>query len=97
MAAPPNGVYATYCIYNGVKYPSITNVGVKPTVGEFDKNVETHIFDFDKELYGKYIMVEFLKKMRDEEKFDSLDELSAQIVKDCESARDWFGSNAETE
>ena len=97
MAAPPNGVYATYCIYNGVKYPSITNVGVKPTVGEFDKNVETHIFDFDKELYGKYIMVEFLKKMRDEEKFDSLDELSAQIVKDCESARDWFESNAETE
>ena len=90
MAAPPNGVYTTYCVYNGVRYPSITNVGIKPTVGEFDKNVETHIFDFDKELYGKRITVEFLKKMRDEQKFDSLDELSAQIVSDCESARAWF-------
>ena len=45
---------------------------------------------FDKELYGKHITVEFLKKMRDEQKFDSLDELSAQIVSDCESARAWF-------
>ena len=90
MAAPPNGVYTTYCVYGGVRYPSITNVGIKPTVGDFDKNVETHIFDFDKELYGKHITVEFLKKMRDEQKFDSLDELSAQIVRDCESAREWF-------
>ena len=90
MAAPPNGVYTTYCIYNGVRYPSITNVGNKPTVGDFDKNVETHIFDFDKELYGKNITVELLKKMRDEQKFDSLDDLSAQIVKDCNEARTWF-------
>ena len=90
MAAPPNGVYTTYCVYGGVRYPSITNVGIKPTVGDFDKNVETHIFDFDKELYGKHITVEFLKKMRDERKFDSLDELSAQIVRDCESAQEWF-------
>ena len=71
----------------------LTNVGIKPTVGEFDKNVETHIFDFDKELYGKHITVEFLKKMRNEQKFDSLDALSAQIVQDCESARDWFQNN----
>lgn len=92
MAAPPNGVYTTYCVFNGVRYPSITNVGVKPTVGDFDKNVETHIFDFDKELYGKHITVEFLKKMRDEQKFDSLEELSDQIVKDCNDARAWFES-----
>ncbi|MBR2548260.1 MAG: bifunctional riboflavin kinase/FAD synthetase [Eubacterium sp.] len=90
MAAPPNGVYTTYCLYNGRRYPSITNVGIKPTVGEFDKNVETHIFDFDKELYGKHITVEFLKKMRDEQKFDSLEVLSAQIVSDCEAAKEWF-------
>ena len=94
MAAPPNGVYTTYCVYGGVRYPSITNVGIKPTVGTFDKNVETHIFDFDKMLYGKHITVEFLKKMRDEQKFDSLDELSAQIVRDCEAARGWFENNS---
>ena len=90
MVTPPNGVYTTYCDYKGVKYPSITNVGVKPTVGTFEKNIETHIFDFDKELYGKHITVEFLKKMRDEEKFDSLKDLSAQIIKDCEKAKVWF-------
>ena len=90
MVTPPNGVYTTYCDYRGVKYPSITNVGVKPTVGTFEKNIETHIFDFDKELYGKHITVEFLKKMRDEEKFDSLEDLSAQIIKDCEKAKVWF-------
>ena len=92
MVSPPNGVYITYCTYNGTRYPSITNVGVKPTVGAFEKNVETHIFDFDRELYGKKIMVEFLLKMREEVKFDSLDELKVQIVKDCEAARDYhFG------
>ena len=57
MVTPPNGVYITYCIYNGKKYPSVTNVGVKPTVGIYKKNVETHIFNFNKELYGKYIKV----------------------------------------
>ena len=89
MVTPPNGVYVTYCTYNGVKYPSVTNVGKKPTIGEYKKNVETHIFNFDKELYGKNIIVEFLKKTRDEKKFDSVEELSAQIVKDCLNAKEF--------
>ena len=88
MASPKNGVYITYCTYNGVRYPSITNVGVKPTIGAYEKNVETHIFGFEKELYGKQIMVEFLLKKRDEVKFDSIDDLKDQIKKDCEEARD---------
>ena len=83
MVTPPNGVYITYCIYNGIKYPSVTNVGVKPTVGTYKKNMETHIFNFNKELYGKHIKIEFLKMTRDEVKFDSVDELSAQIARDC--------------
>ena len=91
MVTPPNGVYITYCIYNGVKYPSVTNVGVKPTVGVYKKNMETHIFNFDKELYGKHIKVEFLKMTRDEVKFDSVEELSAQIARDCEEAKAWHG------
>lgn len=92
MVTPPNGVYATYCIFNGKRYESVTNVGVKPTVGSFDKNVETHIFDFNKELYGKRITVEFLKKMRDEVKFDSLEDLSEQIVRDCKEAKNFHDS-----
>ena len=79
MVTPPNGVYITYCTYNGVRYPSVTNVGVKPTIGSYKKNVETHIFDFNKELYGKKIKVEFVKMTRPERKFDSVEELSKQI------------------
>lgn len=91
MVTPPNGVYITYCIYNGTKYPSITNVGVKPTIGEYKKNMETHIFNFDKELYGKHIKVEFIKMTRDEVKFGSVEELSQQIAKDCQQAKEYHG------
>ena len=87
MVTPPNGVYITYCIYNGVRYPSVTNVGIKPTIGTFQKNMETHIFNFDKELYGKMIKVEFIKKTRDEVKFGGIEALSAQIAKDCREAK----------
>lgn len=87
MVTPPNGVYITYCNYNGVKYPSITNVGNKPTIGTYQKNVETHIFNFDKELYGKHIKVEFIKKTREEKKFDSVEALSNQIKSDCIMAK----------
>ena len=83
MAAPPNGVYVTFCTYNGTRYPSITNVGVKPTVGTYNKNIETHIFNFDKELYGKQIRVEFVKRMREERKFASVEELSKRIEHVC--------------
>ena len=93
MVTPPNGVYVTYCTYNGVRYPSVTNVGNKPTIGHYKKNVETHIFDFNKELYGKNIIVEFLKKTRDEVKFDDVKELSAQIVRDCREAKAYHESH----
>ena len=87
MVTPPNGVYITCCTYNGVKYPSITNVGIKPTIGEYNKNVETHIFNFDQELYGKEIRVEFIRRTRPEKKFDSLDDLKDQIRSDCIAAK----------
>ena len=87
MVSPAHGVYITSCVYQGTHYPSITNVGVKPTVGAANKNMETHIFNFDKELYGKTIRVEFLKKMRDEQKFRSVRALTKQIKKDCLTAK----------
>ncbi|MEG0291337.1 MAG: bifunctional riboflavin kinase/FAD synthetase [Anaerovoracaceae bacterium] len=87
MVSPPNGVYITNCIYNGVTYSSITNVGVKPTIGTYNKNVETHIFNFDKELYGKNIRVDFLEKLRDERVFDSVEDLSKEITANCITAR----------
>lgn len=92
MVTPPNGVYVTICHHNGIDYPSITNVGVKPTIGKYKKNVETHIFNFDSILYNKEIRVEFLEKMRDEVKFENVKELSAQITKDCVSAKSYHES-----
>ena len=89
MVTPSNGVYITYCTYNGKRHPSVTNIGVKPTIGESHKNMETHIFNFDKELYGKNIRIEFLKKTRDEKNFGSIDELARQITKDCIMAKDY--------
>jgi riboflavin kinase/FMN adenylyltransferase len=53
--------------------------------------METHIFNFDKELYGKHIKIEFLKMTRDEVKFSSVEELSAQIARDCEEAKAFHG------
>ena len=89
MVTPSNGVYVTNCIHNGVKYPSITNAGIRPTIGQFSKNVETHIFNFDSELYGKHIKVEFLKKIREEQKFTDMDELKEQIRRDCVYAKQY--------
>ncbi|WP_027398314.1 bifunctional riboflavin kinase/FAD synthetase [Anaerovorax odorimutans] len=87
MVTPSHGVYITYCNYNGVRHPSVTNVGIKPTIGDNKKTIETHIFDFNKELYGKKIRVEFLEKIRNEIKFENVDQLSDQIKNDCLTAK----------
>lgn len=91
MAALPNGVYMTYCYVEGVKYCSITNVGNKPTIGEYGKNIETNIFNFNEDIYDKKITVEFLKKIRDEQKFDDLEALKKQIHDDSVLVRKEHG------
>jgi riboflavin kinase/FMN adenylyltransferase len=91
MVTPANGVYVTHCIYNNVRYKGVTNVGVKPTIGDNKYTIETHIFDFNHDIYGKEIRVEFLLKLRDEMKFNSITELAAQIAIDSEQAIDFHG------
>jgi riboflavin kinase/FMN adenylyltransferase len=89
---PPNGVYATNAIIDGVVRPSITNVGTRPTVDASGKTtVETHIFDFDRDLYGTRMRVAFVQRLRDERAFGSVDLLKAQIEADCVRARVLFG------
>ena len=87
MITPPNGVYVTTCSIEGVKYASVTNVGNKPTIGKYEKNIETHIFDFDEDVYGKQIRVDFIKHTRPERKFNGIEELKKQIQSDCIEAR----------
>ena len=87
MVTPPNGVYITMCTIDGIRRPSVTNVGVKPTIGKYEKNIETHIFNFKEDVYGKQIRVDFIKHTRPEMKFNGLDELKKQIEADCIEAR----------
>ena len=87
MITPPNGVYITTCYIDGVLHPSVTNVGVKPTIGTYEKNIETHIFDFDEDVYGKQIRVNFIRHTRGEKKFNGIDDLKKQIESDCIEAR----------
>ncbi len=86
MALPANGVYVTQTLSDGVWYPSVTNVGVKPTVGDFAKNAETHLFYFHNNIYGKPVRVEFIRMLREERRFDSAEALSIQINSDCRRA-----------
>ena len=79
----PNGVYAVEILIDDLKYMGIANYGTKPTVSKLDdKILEVHILDFDKDIYGKTVRVNFLNKIRDEQKFQSLVELRTQIEKD---------------
>lgn len=80
------GVYKVNVEYNGKTYDGIANYGLRPTVSNSEKaTLEVHILNFDKEIYGEKIKVNFLKKIRDEKKFNSLDELKSQIKKDIQS------------
>ena len=88
---PPHGVYATTAIIDGIVRPSITNIGTRPTVDSSGQiTVETHVFDFDRDLYGTTIRVAFVQRLRDERAFESLDLLKAQIEADCGRARVLF-------
>ncbi len=89
---PPHGVYATTARVGEIVYPSVTNVGTRPTVDRTGRTVvETHIFDLDKDLYGTPVRVGFVQRLRDERAFESLDLLRAQIDADCRRARVLFG------
>ena len=89
-AFPRNGVYITLTTVNGRKYHSITNVGNKPTVGEFAKNAETHIFDFSGDLYGQDVRIDFIQMLRPERRFDSIEDLQQEIHNNCLQAQAFF-------
>ena len=87
---PIAGVYIVNVDVDGKKYGGIANMGTRPTVDGQNPVLEVHILEFSGNLYGKKITVEFLKKVRDEKKFDGLDALKEQIFKDISSAKEYF-------
>jgi riboflavin kinase/FMN adenylyltransferase len=84
QALPDDGIYATITLVNGERFPSATNVGTRPTFGEGERMVETYLLNYKGDLYGKQIMVEFVKKVRDERHFPSAEELVIQMGKDVQ-------------
>ena len=85
---PPNGVYLTKTVIDREHYFGITNIGVKPTIsGEEAKGIETHLFDYEGDLYGRELIVEFFAFERAERKFESLVDLQAQLAMDLQWGR----------
>jgi riboflavin kinase/FMN adenylyltransferase len=82
QASPGNGIYATITQVDGKQFLSATNVGIRPTFGDGEKTVETHLLNYKGDLYDKEITVEFVQKLRDEQRFGSPEELKIQIEKD---------------
>lgn len=88
---PPNGVYFSRIHINGVLYNSVSNIGFNPTVNDDARRrtIETNIFDYDDDAYGKDVTVYFDHFSRGERKFRNKEELFAQISRDCENARNY--------
>ncbi|MEZ5593053.1 MAG: bifunctional riboflavin kinase/FAD synthetase [Gammaproteobacteria bacterium] len=95
--APVSGVFAVRL--HGLATPAlpgVANVGKRPTVNGVDSRLEVHLFDFEADIYGRQVAVELVRKIRDEQKFASLDALKAQIQYDAEQARHILQQPAET-
>lgn len=94
LRAPLSGVYVVEVNGEAVgldNAPGVANVGVRPTVDNSIKaNLEVHLLDREVDLYGRHIEVTFRHKLRDEKKFDSIDELKDNIARDIENAKAWF-------
>lgn len=87
LIVPKYGVYMSKCNLQGKTYYSVTNLGVRPTIGGNQASSETHILDFKGDLYGTYVEVSLLKYLRSEKKFQSIDELKSQMEEDIQTVR----------
>lgn len=91
---PPNGVYATALVVDGVIRASITNVGIRPTFTSplAARTIETHLLDADEDLYGRSVRLLFVQRMRDERAFADAEALKAQLAVDLQRARELFSA-----
>lgn len=85
---PADGVYAAVAAVGGEKYTAATNIGVRPTVNGHNQTVEAHLLDFEGDLYDQEVTLDFIGRIRDEQKFPSLDALVAQIHADITQTRE---------
>ena len=90
LAVPKFGVYMCLCAIDGKTYPAVTNVGTRPTVNGQDVTVEPWILDYDGDLYGREITLEFYRFLRPERKFESLQALKTEILRNADQTREYF-------
>jgi riboflavin kinase/FMN adenylyltransferase len=90
-AGPADGVYAVFAVLGSERYLAVANVGVRPSFDNGRRTIETHILDFDQDIYGCDLVVEFVARLRDERRFEHIDDLIAQIERDSEAARRILG------
>ncbi|MBQ9079482.1 MAG: bifunctional riboflavin kinase/FAD synthetase [Clostridia bacterium] len=91
---PAHGVYVSSCEIDGMHFPAVSNVGTHPTFGEHSEAVcETHIIGFCGDLYGKHIKTHLYKFLRPERKFDSPEQLTAEVMKNIQAAAEYFSNN----
>lgn len=89
---PAYGIYATVAVVGGVQHAAVTSVGIRPTIQDnLQPTVETYLLDVSLDLYGQPMRLAFVQWLRPEEKFDSLEALTAQMALDCEAGRQVFG------
>ncbi len=93
---PKVGVYAVIVRYDGKRYPGVANIGYSPTFDDHVFTVEAHILDFQKDIYGQKIMVNFVERLRDEKKFSGISELIEQIDQDIATAREILAPHFES-
>mgnify|MGYP001359991664 FL=1 len=79
---PQNGVYSVFIHYSNKKFQGMLNIGYKPTVPNSMLSIEVNIFEFNQQVYNEHVVIEFVKKIRDERKFKNLQELKTQLSKD---------------
>ena len=85
-----NGVYYSRVVVGKTTYTAMSNIGIRPSVDGTTRLLETHLFDFSGDLYGRKVKVEFLKFLRDERKFPTLTLLTEQIEKDVQTAKEYL-------
>ena len=94
QALPEDGIYATWMTIDGQRHRSATSVGIKPTFhDEAPRVVEAFVLDFDGDLYGRHVRIEFVQRLRGQETYDSVDALVEQMTKDVAQARDILTSD----
>lgn len=94
LAVPRFGVYSCLALVDGEQYPAVTNIGTRPTVQGRGITVEPWLLDYSGDLYGREITLEFHTFLRPERRFDSLDALKAEVLRNAEQTRELFAGEA---